>query len=140
MVRCCLTYYFKFGLSCLGLLIFLLHKKLFGIWNLLDLSVPSKGYSVMRHPLSVIFLRLRLLEYTGVQHIMFCSVFPRFMYPMLPISLDCLCYIAPSTLFNAYWTERLIIRQSLQSIRLFGYCYCYCKSKLYSLVRHKFSI
>ena len=69
---------------------------------------------------------------------------------MLCFSSSCVPYVAsfsrlsflycPFGIFNVYWTSKLIIRQSLQNIRLFGYFYCYCKSKLYSLIRHTFSI
>ena len=44
---------------------------------------------------------LCLLTYSGVQHIL-CCVFLRIVYPMLPISLDCPFFIAPSVFTNVY--------------------------------------
>ena len=42
---------------------------------------------------------LCLFEYSGVQHILCCFcfvfVFPRFVHPILSVSLDCPCLIAP---------------------------------------------
>jgi hypothetical protein len=44
---------------------------------------------------------LCLFVYSGVQHI-FCCVFPRPVYPMLPLSQDCPFLIAPSVFSNGY--------------------------------------
>jgi hypothetical protein len=35
----------------------------------------------------------------------FCFVFLRLAYPMLPFSLDCPFFIAPSVFSNVYWTR-----------------------------------
>ena len=41
-----------------------------------------------------------LFAYSGV---VFCFVFLRLVYPMLPVSLDCPFLIAPSVFSNVYW-------------------------------------
>ena len=46
-------------------------------------------------------LYLCLFVYSGVQHIL-CFVFLSLVYPMLPVSLNCLFLIAPSVFFNFY--------------------------------------
>jgi len=49
---------------------------------------------------------LCLLAHSGVHHILivlcFCFVFLRFVYPMLPVSLDCQFFIASSVLSKVY--------------------------------------
>ena len=46
---------------------------------------------------------LWLFAYSGVQHILRCRlVVLRFVYPMLPVSLDCPFLIAPSVFSNVY--------------------------------------
>ena len=45
---------------------------------------------------------LCLLAYRGVQHIL-CGVFLRLVYPILPISLDCLFLIAIQVFSNVYY-------------------------------------
>jgi hypothetical protein len=48
---------------------------------------------------------LRLLVHSGIQHILccvFCFVFLRLVYPMLPVSLDCSIFIAPSLFSIVY--------------------------------------
>ena len=49
---------------------------------------------------------LCLLAYSGVHHILivlcFCFVFLRFVYTMLPVSLDCQFLIASSVLSKVY--------------------------------------
>ena len=51
-------------------------------------------------------LELCLFEHSGVQCIYmcvcFCIVFLRFVYPMLPVSLDCPFLIVPSVFSNVY--------------------------------------
>jgi hypothetical protein len=44
---------------------------------------------------------LCLLAYSDVQHIL-CCVFLRIVYPMLPVSLDCPFFIAPSVFTRTY--------------------------------------
>jgi len=44
---------------------------------------------------------LCLFAYSGVQHIL-CCVFPRLVYPILPVSLDCPFLITPSVFSNVY--------------------------------------
>ena len=44
---------------------------------------------------------LYLFTYGGVQHIL-CCVFLHLVYPMLPVSLICPFFIAPSVLSNIY--------------------------------------
>jgi len=42
-----------------------------------------------------------LFVYSGVQHILCCVfVFHRLVYPILPVSLDCQFFIAPSVFSN----------------------------------------
>jgi hypothetical protein len=42
----------------------------------------------------------------GVQHILCCVfVFPRLVYPMLPVSLDCPFLIAPSVFSGLYFFD-----------------------------------
>jgi hypothetical protein len=50
---------------------------------------------------------LCLFAYSGVQHIL-CCVFLRLVYPMLPVSLDSPCLIAPSVFSNVYFTRKII--------------------------------
>ena len=45
---------------------------------------------------------LCLFAYSGIQHIV-CCVFLRFVYPMLPISLNCPFLIALSVFANVYF-------------------------------------
>jgi len=48
---------------------------------------------------------LCMLAYSDVQHILgcvFCFAFPRRVYPMLPVSLDCPLLIAPSVFSNVF--------------------------------------
>jgi len=46
---------------------------------------------------------LCLFAYSDVQHILcFCFVCLRLVYPMLPVSLDCLFLIAPSLFLKIY--------------------------------------
>jgi hypothetical protein len=46
---------------------------------------------------------LWLFTYSGVQHTLRCRlVVLRFVYPMLPVSLDCPFLIAPSVFSNVY--------------------------------------
>ena len=47
---------------------------------------------------------LCLFEYSSVQHILFCFVFLRHVYPMLPVSLDCPFLIVSSVFSNVYLT------------------------------------
>ena len=42
-----------------------------------------------------------LFANSGVQHIL-CCVFPRIVYPMLPVALDCPLLIAASVFFSVY--------------------------------------
>jgi len=42
-----------------------------------------------------------LFAYNGVQHI-FCCVFALFFFVLLPVSLDCPFWIAPSVFSNVY--------------------------------------
>jgi hypothetical protein len=56
---------------------------------------------------------LCVFVYSGVQHIQcivlcFCFDFLRLLYPMLPVSLDCLFLIAPSVFSNVYLWVRLL--------------------------------
>ena len=47
---------------------------------------------------------LCLIAYSGLQHIhVLCCVFLCFVYPMLPVSLDCPFSIAPSVFSNIYF-------------------------------------
>ena len=51
---------------------------------------------------------LCLFTYSGVQHILlcFCFVCLRLVYPMLPVSVDCLILIVPSILSDVYYEYR----------------------------------
>ena len=50
---------------------------------------------------------LCFLGYSGVQHLL-CCVFPRLVYPMLPVFLDCPFLIAPSVFSNVHPREILL--------------------------------
>jgi len=49
---------------------------------------------------------LCFLAHSGFQHIVLCSAFGfvclRLVYPMLPVSLDCIVFVAPSVFSNLY--------------------------------------
>jgi hypothetical protein len=51
---------------------------------------------------------LCLFVYSDVQHI-FCCVFLRLVYPMLPVSLDCPFLIAPSIFSNVYLAKLWLV-------------------------------
>jgi hypothetical protein len=62
--------------------------------------------SGVQHILCICFC-LCLFTNSGVQHILcicFCFVCVCFVYPLLPLSLDCLFLIAPSVFSNVYYT------------------------------------
>ena len=46
-----------------------------------------------------VLFTLFMFVHSGVQHILYC-VFLRLVYPMLPVSLDCPFFIAPSVFSN----------------------------------------
>jgi hypothetical protein len=52
------------------------------------------------------FCYLCLFAHSGVERILccsFCFVFLRFVYPMLPVFLDCPILIVPSVFSNIYY-------------------------------------
>ena len=57
-------------------------------------------YIVVFSGLTCVFLCLSV--HSGVQHIL-CCVFPRIVYPILPVSLDCPFLITPSVFSNVYF-------------------------------------
>ena len=59
---------------------------------------------------------LCLFAHSGVQHILccvFCVVFLRLVFLMLPVSLDCPFLISPSVMFNVYLTATFLKRITL---------------------------
>jgi len=65
---------------------------------------------------------LCLFAFGGVQHIL-CCVFLRLVHPMLPVSLDCPFFVAPSVFSNVYLrlTDISVITLMFQAETVFSY-------------------
>ena len=70
----------------------------FRIRTMFDSSLPP----VVCRKDHVLFTLFVFVMYSGVQHIL-CYVFPRLVYPMLLVSLDCPFLMAPSVFSNGFF-------------------------------------
>jgi len=89
-------------------------KNMFG--SSLPLVVCSRDYAL--------FTLFLFVAYSGVQQILccvFCFVCRRLVYPMLPVSLDCLFLIAPLIFSNVYFIYMAIDMKILISIWKIGH-------------------